>query len=75
MMGVGYTGQDLRGNPWVVLGVKSILLIALIVILIVIAKKIAQNLRKDKKKKRTITVVKQMPKSRPRAVKVKNKKV
>jgi len=51
MFGVGYGGENMRDNIWVVLAIKSIVLIALIVFIIIISKKIIINLQKKNKQK------------------------
>jgi hypothetical protein len=65
--GTGYRGQNMRDNLFVVLAVKSILLIVLIAILIVLAVRIWRNYEKVKK-----TVhVRQLSKTHRKAVKIK----
>lgn len=71
VFGIGYTGQNMRNNIWVVLAIKSILLIILIVILFIIAKKIIQHLRILKKNKSTTHGVRQSAKIHARITKTK----
>jgi hypothetical protein len=72
MLGVGYVGQNMRNNIWVVLAIKSILLIVLLVILVIIAKKIIKNLRKTRNRP-TVHVVKQASRSRAKATRTRRK--
>lgn len=71
IFGVGYGGQNMRDNIWVVLATKSIVLIVLIIVIVIIAKRIIVNLREIKRNKKTVApVVKQVVKNRRRAVKL-----
>jgi hypothetical protein len=78
VLGVGYGGQNMRDNIWVVLAIKSIVLIVLIWVIVMIARRIIVNLQKIKRSKKSVTpIVKQLTKNRRRiikmAVKVKRK--
>ncbi|HEX8974174.1 MAG TPA: hypothetical protein VF817_01655 [Patescibacteria group bacterium] len=89
VLGVGYRGQDLRNNPWVVLAIKSILLVVLIALLVVLLKKSFTHWRGSKVKRHVILAEKKAPakvmrrqaskvqtsksKTRPRVVKLKKK--
>ena len=67
MLGVGYRGQNMRDNIWVVLAIKSIVLIVLIWVIIIIAMRIIVNLQKIKRSKKSIApIVKQVAKNRRR---------
>ncbi len=68
VLGVGYMGQNLRASLLVVLGVKLILLVALVAILVVIGKKMWQHFRASKKGK-----VRQLRHTGLRAVRIKRK--
>jgi hypothetical protein len=74
VIGIGYTGQNMRNNPWVILAIKSILLIVLLIVLFIIGKKITQNIKRLKKNKSEIIHrVKQSPRSRARIIRIKKK--
>lgn len=64
----GYSGQSMRDNIWLILGIKSIFLITLLAILFVLIKRSIKNLR-NKKNKTSIHTVRQATKIRPRAIK------
>jgi len=71
IFGVGYGGQNMRDNIWVVLAIKSIVLIFLIWIIIIIAKRVITNLQKIRRNKKSVTpIVKQMTKNRKRVIKI-----
>jgi hypothetical protein len=73
IVGVGYSGLNMRSNRWVVLAIKSILLIVLIAVLLIIAKKIHQNLKKSKQKRTANHGVRQAVKTRTRIIRIKRK--
>jgi hypothetical protein len=73
MFGVGYMGQNLRDNKWLVLAIKSIALIVLIALIVIIAKRIIVSLKKIKKSKPAAHTVKQVVKTRKRIIRVKKK--
>ena len=54
ILGVGYGGQNMRENIWVVLAIKSIVLIVLIWVIVIIARRIIVNLQKIKRSKKSI---------------------
>lgn len=70
-------GQNQDNKLWVVFAIKLGMLIALLVILIIISKKILQNFRvifAARKARPTVHVVRQMPKTRARIVRIAKKK-
>lgn len=68
MFGFENRGLNLRENVWVVLAIKSIVLIVLICIIVIIAKRIIINLQKINRNRKT--VVKQITKNRKRVIKI-----
>jgi hypothetical protein len=71
LIGAGYFGQNMRSNFWLVLAIKSILLVILITILVIVGRKIYQALQKSKNRKAPI--VKQAVKAGMKTVKIKKK--
>lgn len=84
ILGVGYQGQNMRDNMWVVLAIKSIVLVVLIAIIVIVAKRIITNLQKIKRinhvakpaVKHVVHIVKRATKTKKRVAKatVKTKK-
>jgi hypothetical protein len=72
-MNYGYYGQNFRDNIWLVLAIKSILLIVLIFVLVIIAKKIMLNFKKINKNKAVVNNVKQLSKKSIKAIRIKKK--
>jgi hypothetical protein len=68
------TSQDPRSNLLVIFGIKLIFLIAILGLLIVIFKNLFHKVRGLKKEKKTVHIVRQMPKTRARVVRVQKKK-
>ena len=81
LLGVGYTGQNLRSNPIVVIGIKMILVITMAAILIIIIVRIFKRLHRKKvsrshahvqvRQAARKPVVRQAAKASPRVVRIK----
>ena len=71
MFGIGYGGENMRDNVWLVLAIKSIVLIVLIVFIVIISKRMIVNLQKIKQSGKSVApIVKQVTKNRRRVIKI-----
>ena len=69
-----YAAQNASNKLWLAFGIKLAILIVLFGILVVVLKKIFQNLRRTKKAKPAVHIVRQMPKTRQRVVRIAKRK-
>ena len=72
----GYEGMGLRRNIWIVLMIKAIAVIILLFILFILLARFVSHMkqRRAARKKATVHIVRQQPKSRPRVVRIAKKK-
>lgn len=70
----GASGQDMRNNLLVIVGVKLIFLVAILGLLVVVFKKILNRIKVRKENKKRIHIVRQMPKTRARIVRIQKRK-
>lgn len=70
----GFSGWDMRNNLLVIVGVKLIFLVAILGLLVVVFKKIFNRVKIRKENKKRIHIVRQMPKTRARIVRIQKRK-
>ncbi len=75
ILGIGSSdNQGMRNNLVVIIGIKLILLVAIFGLLIVIFKKIFNRIKVRKENKKRVHVVRMMPKTRSRVVRIQKRK-
>lgn len=75
VVGVGnFAGQNMRNNIIVIVGIKLIALVAIVGLLIAVFKKIFNRIRVRKENKKKVHIVRMMPKTRARVVRIAKRK-
>jgi hypothetical protein len=75
ILGVGNQGnQDMRNNLIVIIGLKLILLVAILGLLVVIFKKIFSRIKVRKENKKRVHIVRMMPKTQKRVIRIAKRK-